>query len=117
MKKHAKKSLLVPILVLASVVAVIVCCYLAQTFAAFAGDGEELSLEPSQPGQVIKGQNPAEEPEQTNPDGAQVTPTGNRLMTRIHFSTGDIMTGSIVNNDDGSSISFWPTDVLAHEFT
>ena len=125
MKKHAKKNLLVPILALASVIAIAACCYLAQSFSAFAE--EEPVLEPaiasedaaaSAAEEAELGQaNPSGNSDQTSTDGAQTTPTGNRLMTRIHFSTGDIMTGSIVNTDDGSSLPFWPAEALAHEFT
>lgn len=78
MKKHARKSFLVPILALASVVAIVTGCYLAQSFSAYAE--EETNF------QFVEHE----------------IPVANETLTaNIHLSTGDIFTGSISNTGEG----------------
>ena len=77
MKKHAKKSLLIPILALVSVVAIAACCYLAQTFNAFAEDEVDAA---------------AVEAPVPNPS--------DQTFGIIHLNTGDIFSGTVYGAGD-----------------
>lgn len=74
MKKHAKKSLWIPILALVSVIAIAASCYLAQTFNAFAEEEVDAA---------------AVEAPVPNPSLG--------TMATIHLSTGDMFSGRVGN--------------------
>ena len=70
MKKHAKKSLLLPFAVLCVALAVGIACYLSQAFSAYA-DAENLNAS-------------------NEVNASQVT-------AKIHLSTGDIFRGAVID--------------------
>ena len=116
--QHAKKSLLIPIIALFSVVAIIAGCYMAQAFTAHAEEKALLESTNSAP----EGSATAVAAEEATPNiiktesGALPNFAGNTVYANIKFSTGDLLYGSTEKHGQGN-YPFIPTTQLAYTFT
>ena len=116
--QHAKKSLLIPIIALFSVVAIIAGCYMAQAFTAHAEEKALLESTNSAP----EGSATAVAAEEATPNiiktenGALPNFEGNTVYANIKFSTGELLYGSLEKQGQGN-YPFIPTTQLTHVFT